>query len=324
MCTHFGVSTCIKVSANIPLLRQIKTKNMKIIVTGSLGHISHPLVEKLTGAKHDVTVISSNAVRTAEIEALGAKCAVGSVSDLAFVTETFKAADAVYTMVPPTFAASDWKQHIASVGKIYAQAIAAAGVKNVVNLSSMGAHMPVGCGPVSGLYHVEQALKALEGVNVKHLRPGFFFYNFMANIGMIKHAGIIGGNYGAGAKLVLANPADIADAAAEELLSLSFTGKSIRYIVSDEKTTDEVASILGESIGKPDLKWVDFTDEATMGGMMQSGVPEDIAKNYTELGNAMRVGGMDSDYKANKPAHFGKTKFEAFAPVFAAAYSQQQ
>lgn len=293
---------------------------MKIIVTGSLGHISKPLVKKLTAAKHDVTVISSNAERKSEIEALGAIAAIGSVGDLAFVTNTFKGADAVYTMVPPTFSASDWKQHIAATGKIYAQAIANTGVKNVVNLSSIGAHMADGCGPVSGLYHVEQALNALEGVNVKHLRPGFFYYNFLANTGMVKHMGIIGGNYGERAKLVIADTGDIADAAAEELLNLSFTGKSITYIVSDEKSTDDVAATIGKAIGKEDLKWVNFTDADTQAGMLQNGVPEDIAKNYTEMGAAMRSGEMAKEYRASKSVKVGKTKFEAFAEVFAAAY----
>jgi len=296
---------------------------MKIIVTGSLGHISRPLVEKLTDAKHEVTVISSNADRKSEIEALGAKAAIGSVSDLAFVTETFKGADAVYTMVPPTYSASDWKQHIAGIGKNYARAIAEAGVKNVVNLSSIGAHMPDGCGPVSGLFHVEQALNALEGVNVKHLRPGFFYYNFFANLGMIKHMGIIGGNYGENAKLFLADTNDIADAAAEALLNLSFSGKSVSYVISDEKTTYEVAAILGKAIGKEDLHWVNFSDADTLGGMLQNGVPEDVAKNYTEMGAAMRSGEMASEYRESKSVKFGKTRLEAFAPAFAAAYAQQ-
>jgi len=295
---------------------------MKIIVTGSLGHISRPIVQKLSAANHDVTVISSNADRKAEIEALGAKAAIGSVSDLAFLTETFRDADVVYTMVPPTFAAADWKKHIAGIGKIYAQAIAAAGVKNVVNLSSIGAHMPDGCGPVSGLYHVEQALNALEGVNVKHLRPGFFYYNFLANIGMIKQMGIIGGNYGDGTKLVIADTTDIGEVAADELVNLSFTGKSVRYIVSDEKTTDEIATILGKAIGKPDLKWVNFSDEDTIGGMLQNGVPEGVAENYAEMGAAMRSGEMAAEYMVSRAATFGKTNLEAFAPVFAGAYSQ--
>ena len=115
----------------------------------------------------------------------------------------------------------------------------------MVNLSSIEAHMPQGCGPVSGLYFVEKALDELNGVNVKHLRPGFFYTNLLANVGMVKHMGIIGGNYGENTVLTLVYPGDIAEVAAHELLALSFSGKSYRYIMSDEKTTNEVAAILG-------------------------------------------------------------------------------
>ena len=296
---------------------------MKFVVSGSLGNISKPLTEKLVAAGHSVTVISSKTDKTAQIEALGAKAAIGSVEDVAFLTKTFTGADAIYTMVPPNFGAGDWKKYIAGIGENYAEAIHSSGVKNVVNLSSMGAHMPEGCGPVSGLFFVEKALNSLDGVNVKHLRPGFFYPNFLANVGMVKHMGIIGGNYGENATLVIVHPNDIAEVAAEELQALSFKGKSIRYIASDEKTTSQVAAILGKAIGKPELPWVNFKDEETLGGMLQAGVPEEIAKNYAEMGAAMRSGEMDSDYLKNKPAVFGKTKFEAFAPVFAAVYSKQ-
>jgi uncharacterized protein YbjT (DUF2867 family) len=299
-----------------------KKKAMKFVITGSLGNISKPLAEKLVADGHSVTVVSSKADKTAQIEALGAKAAIGSVDDVAFLTKTFTGADAVYTMVPPNFGAGDWKKYIADIGENYAEAIHASGVKNVVNLSSMGAHMPEGCGPVSGLFFVEKALNALEGVNVKHLRPGFFYTNFLANAGMVKNMGIIGGNYGVNPKLVLVHPNDIAEVAAEEIQGLKFKGKSVRYIVSDEKTTSEVAAILGKAIGKPELPWVDFKDEETVGGMLQAGVPEEIAKNYCELGIAVRSGEIKSDYLKNKPSVFGDTKFEAFAPVFASVYAK--
>ena len=295
---------------------------MKYIVTGSLGNISKPLAERLIAAGHNVTVISSKADKVSQIEALGAKAAIGSVEDIFFLTNAFTGADAVYTMVPPNFGSGNWKKYIASVGEKYAAAIQASGVKNVVNLSSIGAHMADGCGPVSGLFFVEKALNALVGVNVKHLRPGFFYPNFLGNIGMIKHMGIIGGNYGEGTKLVLVHPEDIAEAAAEELLGLSFSGKSVRYVISDEKTTNEVAAILGLAIGKPELPWINFKDEDTVAGMTQAGLPLEIAENYAEMGAAMRSGEMASDYILHRPAVFGKTKLEAFAPVFAAIYSQ--
>ena len=295
---------------------------MKYVVTGSLGNISKPLAEKLVAAGHSVTIISSKAEKTSQIEALGAKAAIGSVEDIGFLTKTFTDADAVYTMVPPNFSPGNWKKYIAGIGENYAAAIKAAGVKNVVDLSSIGAHMPDGCGPVSGLYFAEKALNGLDGVNVKHLRAGFFFQNFFGNIGMIKHMGIIGGNYGEGTTLTLVHTDDIADAAAEELLGLSFKGKSIRYVIGDEKTTNQVAAILGKAIGKPELPWIDFKDEDTFAALVQAGLSEEIAKNYAEMGAAMRNGEMTAEYKTDRPSAFGKTKLEAFAPVFAAVYAK--
>ena len=296
---------------------------MKYVITGSLGNISKPLVVKLVAEGHEVTVISSNSEKVAAIEKLKAKPVIGNIRDVAFLSQVFTGADAVYTMVPPFFGVPNWKKYIAGIGEIYATAIKVAEVKNVVNLSSIGAHMPDGCGPVSGLYFVEQALNELRGVNVKHLRPGFFYTNFLANAGMAKHAGIIGGNYGEGATLTLVYPGDIADVAAEEMLNLDFKGKSIRYVVSDEKTTEEVAAILGKAIGKPELPWVNFKDEETVAGMIQAGVPQEIADNYAEMGGAIRSGEMISEFLQNKPSAFGKTKLADWAPVFASVYEQQ-
>ena len=105
---------------------------------------------------------------------MGAKAAVGSVEDLAFLEKAFKGYDALYTMIPPRMDVKNWKEWIANIGKGYARAIQAAGVKKVVNLSSVGAHMPTGCGPVSGLHFAEEALHSLTGVDILHLRPGYF------------------------------------------------------------------------------------------------------------------------------------------------------
>lgn len=294
---------------------------MKYVITGSLGHISKPLASTLVQAGHQVTVISSNAERKSAIEALGAQAAIGDVADQSFLRSVFAGADAVYTMVPPTFAATDWKKHIASIGAGYAQAIAAVGLKKVVNLSSIGAHLPDGCGPVSGLFFVEKALNELEGVDVLHLRPGFFYYNFLGNIGMIRHMGIMGANYGEAAKLVLSHTDDIAAAAAEAMLALDFKGNSNKFLVSDELNTQEIASTIGAAIGKPELPWVNFADEDSFHGLLQAGLPEEAAKNYVEMGVAMRNGTMAAEfYAADAQKQQGTLKLKDFAPTFAAIY----
>jgi uncharacterized protein YbjT (DUF2867 family) len=301
-------------------LSQQKTnkKFMKIIITGSLGNISKPLTEILVKAGHQVTVISSNAGRADAIKQLGATPAIGEVDDVDFLTETFTGADAAYVMVPPNFAAKEWKNWIAGIGQNYANAIKAAGITKIVHLSSIGAHLADGTGPVTGIHRVEEIFNKLESVAVKHLRPGFFYVNFYANVDMIKHAGIIGSNWGADTNLIMVHPTDIAEAAAQELQS-DFTDKSVRYIASDERTAAEVAKVLGAAIGKPELPWIEFTDADNIAGAVGAGLPEEVASNYTEMGVSVRTGKMFEDYYKHKPV-LSKIKLEDFAQEFKHAF----
>ncbi|WP_367866265.1 NAD(P)H-binding protein [Pedobacter sp. WC2423] len=291
---------------------------MKITITGSLGNISKPLAGILVSAGHQVTVISSNADKIKAIEDLGAAAAIGSVDDTDFLTRAFTGADAIYTMCPTNYAATDFRSFMNTVGQNYAAAIRASGVTQVVNLSSIGAHLSAGTGPIKGLHDIEQIFNDLEGVSVKHMRPAYFYVNLYGSADMIRHAGIIGGNYGEATELVMVHPKDIALAVAEEIQQL-FTGKSIRYVTSDVRTPAAVAKILGTAIGKPDLKWVEFTDEQAYDGMIQAGLPVELARNYVEMGNAINSGVLWEDFKVNQP-EFSAIKLEDFAKEFAAAF----
>jgi len=295
---------------------------MKYTITGSLGHISKPLVQKLIAFGHQVTVISSKESNRVAIEKLGAKAAIGSVENLAFLTSAFAGADAVYTMVPPNFSAANWKEWIGQIGKNYADAIKANQINYVVNLSSVGAHLPDSCGPVSGLYKAEQALNTLTHVNIRHLRPSYFFDNLLANIALAKQMDIIGSNFGGSdEKIAFADTSDITAAAFEELSDLQFSGHSVRYIASDEITSDEVAKTIGLAIGKPSLAWVVFTNEQSKAGMLQAGLPEEITRNYVEMGDALHSGRMMEDYWKNHPTTLGKVKIEDFAKTFSSVYN---
>ncbi|MBS1599954.1 MAG: NAD(P)H-binding protein [Bacteroidetes bacterium] len=293
---------------------------MKFTVTGSLGNISQPLSKILINAGHQVTIISSNPSKKQEIEKMGAKAAIGSITDIGFLTKSFAGADAIYTMVPPNFGAANYRQYIAEIGKNYAAAIKSSGITRVVNLSSIGAHLSQGTGPIAGLHDVEIELNALEGVAVKHLRAGFFYTNFLQDIGMIKSNNIIGNNYSAQARLAMVHPKDIAEAAAQELQQ-SFAGKSYQYVISDERKVSDVVKTLGTAIGKPALPWVEFSDEQSFGGMTNAGLPVPVAETFVEMGTAVRKGILWTDYDQNKPKSYGKTKLEDFANEFAEAFN---
>jgi uncharacterized protein YbjT (DUF2867 family) len=290
----------------------------RYVITGSLGNISRPVVEGLVAQGKAVSVITSKADKVAEIEKLGAKALVGDVNDDAFVRDAFRGAEVVYTMIPPIWQTDDWRKAQNVIADNYVGALTANRVPYVVNLSSVGAHLGHGCGPVDGLYDFEQKLNAIPGLHVKHLRPSFFFHNFLAQIPMVKGAGILGANYGEKGTLFLVHPRDIAQVALEELLNLNFTGSSVRYIAGDERDGKEIAAVLGKAIGK-ELPWVEFTDEQQLGGALEAGLPETIARGYTHMGHALRDGSMQEDLRRHRPA-FSPTKLEDFAREFAQAY----
>lgn len=295
---------------------------MKIIITGSLGHIGEPLTKRLVKEGQDVTVISSSPERRHEIEKLGAKPAIGTLKDTGFLTETFQGADVVHCMVPPTYykdPSIDPMKFYRDMGNSYKEALENGGVKRAIHLSSFGAHLSDGTGFIEGSHHVEQILNGAEGSDVTHIRPGSFYYNFEAYIPMIKNAGAIYVNYGEGT-LQLVSPKDIAAAIADEILRPG--GEQIRYVVSDERTGEEVARVLGQAIDKPDLKWVVISDEEMKQSLKKAGRANHLAAGLTQLNRAFREGRLAEDYIKHRSCP-GEVKLEDYAREFARVYEQK-
>ncbi|MEO5681601.1 MAG: NAD(P)H-binding protein [Chitinophagaceae bacterium] len=295
---------------------------MKIIVTGSLGHISRPLTVSLLQKGHTVTVISSNPEKIASIEALGATAAIGSLEDRAFLISSFTGADAVYCMVPPNNYFDPTLDLMAYYGRIagnYTHAIQAAGVKRVVYLSSIGAHLEKESGIIMGHHKGEAIMNTMHGIAVTCMRPVAFYYNLYGYVNMIKSQGVIAANYGADDKDVWVAPEDIAAAIADEL-ELPAVERKVRYVASDELTGNEAATILGAAIGKPDLKWIIISSEQMQAGLEAAGIQPGIAAGLVEMYEGVHSGIFFEDYYRNRPAVMGKIKFSDFAKEFAAAF----
>ncbi|MEO6286773.1 MAG: NAD(P)H-binding protein [Dyadobacter sp.] len=292
---------------------------MKYIITGSLGNISLPVTKNLVNAEHDVTVISSSTDKKSEIEALGAHAAIGSVEDVTFLKSVFKNADVAYLMVPSSFAIEDYIKFQHQVADNYIEALKGSSIKHVVLLSSIGAHLRKGAGPIDALGYLEEKLLALPGLNLSFLRPSYFFTNLYSQAGLIENAGIAGGNFGdTDEKLVLVHTSDISKVASEQLLNL-FTGNRITYISSDERHPSEIAAILGKALGKENIPWVPFTDAQSLEGMLGAGLNQGFADAYVAMGQSIRSGKLQEEYWKNRPETLGSYKLENFAKEFAGA-----
>lgn len=291
---------------------------MKITVTGSLGNISRVLIEQLTAKGHEVKVISSNPERAGDIEKLKAIPLIGSLEDMEFVVQSFKDADAVYTMVPPDFSVSNYYEFSDKIHQNYVQAIEQNGIQYVVNLSSIGVAV-AGIAPLTNYYNLEKRLDEIPGLNVVHLRPAMFYTNFYGSLALVKQQSIIGHNLGETIDLLMTHPADIADAAFAFLNSLSFTSHQIEYVISDTKNGSEIADILSETINKP-VNWIEFPDESLLASLLQNGFSADTAETLiVNAGKAIKEGLFDEFRKEQYKVSKGR-KFIDFAKEFAIAY----
>jgi uncharacterized protein YbjT (DUF2867 family) len=302
-------------------------KIMNIVLTGSLGNIGKPLVIELVQKGHSVTVISSKNNRQNDIEALGAKAAIGTMQDVSFLTQTFKGADIVYLMEAWEGIGSIFDQDVDFVGAFkkignnYKQAVEQNGVLKVVHLSSIGAHTNKGTGSLYLHNTVENILNQLpENVSIKFMRPVGFFNNIFRYMQTIKTQHKIIQSYGGDQKEPWVSPLDIANAIAEEM-DKPFLGRTVRYLASDEVSPNEVAQIIGESIGKPDLEWSVISDDETLDSMLSAGVNEWIANGFVQMQAAQRDGSLYADYYLHKPT-LGKVKLVDFAKDFAKVYNE--
>jgi uncharacterized protein YbjT (DUF2867 family) len=290
------------------------------VITGATGNTGCRIAAALLKAGKEVRIIGRSADKMKSLTDQGAQAFVASLDDADALTKAFSGASAVYAMIPPDSQVKDFRAYQGKIGEAITAAIHSAGIKYIVHLSSMGAENSEGVGPVNGLYDQEQRLNKLEGVNLLHLRPGYFLENTLMQVGMIKQMGIMGSPVRGDVKFGMIATQDIADYAAKRLLKLDFSGKSIQELQGQRDVSyDELAVIYGKAIGKSDLKYVCFPPADAVQGMMQMGLSESVANSYVELALAGNTGRLHYN-EPRSAENTTKTSPEEFAQLFAAIY----
>jgi uncharacterized protein YbjT (DUF2867 family) len=294
------------------------------VVTGATGNTGRVIAETLLAKGKRVRVIGRSAKNLQSLVEKGAEAFVGSVADSSAMLRAFQGAQAVYVMIPPSYTAQDFRAYQNEVGSAYSSAIRLAGVPFVVNLSSVGAQLSQGAGPISGLYDVEQQLSQLDGVNVVHLRAAYFMENFFIGLDLIRSQGIVGTPLRGDLPIPMIATRDIAEVAAELLLRLDFSGHSTRELLGQRDISmQEATRIIGKAIGKEGLAYVQFPYEQAERAMQAMGLSQDLARSLNEMDQALneeRVRPLEK----RTPANTTPTSFEQFAESFAAVYRSRE
>ena len=224
-------------------------------------------------------------------------------------------------MTPPNSQSNDFRAYQNDIAESHVAAIKSAGLKYVVALSSIGAHLTEGAGIVQGLNDFEQHLNNLKDVNVLVLRPGYFMENIYMQMDVIKNMCATGSSLAPDVSQPVVATKDIAAVAARRLSDLVIKGHSIEYILGQRNLTyTDITRALGKAIGREDLKYVQFSYEDAHKAMVEMGLTDNIAGLLVSLARAINDGTLLSHYERTAE-NTTETSIEEFAQEFATAYA---
>ena len=293
-----------------------------ITVMGATGHTGRKVTAMLLQSGEQVRALGRSDAKLAELKRAGAEVLAGDAADAAFLTSAFRGADAVFTLLPPDLQAGDYRAAQHRVSTTITTAIRDSGVRTVVALSSLGAELPDGTGPIATLHDFEQRLRQLEHVDVLVLRPGYFFENFEESLDLIKHQGIHANAVDPDVPVPMIATRDIATVAAEALRTRNWHGTVVRELMGPRDLTfAEVTRILAARLDKPDLPYVRMTYEDLTTTFVQMGFSPDVARTYVDLVRALSDGTVAS-VEGRTSANTTPTRFETFAEELAEAFAK--
>jgi uncharacterized protein YbjT (DUF2867 family) len=294
------------------------------VVLGASGNTGHVVANNLLARGQKVRAVGRNAAHLQPLAAKGAETFIADITDANALAKAFHEAEAAYVLIPPNTTSTDPLGYANRVSDAIASAVQNSKTRNVVALSSVGAELSSGTGPVLGLYNLEKKLNQINSANVLYLRAGYFMENTLPQVNAIRQMGSVAGPIGAHLKLPMIATRDIGNAAADNLLHPTFRGKQTHELLGQrDNSYTEVATTIGQAIGKPDLKYVQVPDDQFRAILVQMGMSDQFARLLVEMTGALNTGKMHA-LEPRTPQTTTPTSFETFvADVFVPAYQHQ-
>jgi len=277
---------------------------MTFAIAGVSGHTGKVVAESLLARGKKVRVIVRDAAKGEPWKARGAEVAVADLGDTAALTQALRGAEGAFLLIPPSFGPQKYHDHQASTARSLQRAIADSGVPHVVFLSSIGAQIAKGTGPIAGLHQAENLFREISGTRFSFLRAAYFYENFGNVLPVAKDAGALPSFFPASFAFPMVSTGDIGRLAADVLVE--GTPKTQILELGTVHTTAEIATTLGRILGKP-VTVQEAPLDAVAPALTAAGLPADLAALYAEMtgalidGTIVFEGGSSRRVESNEP-----------------------
>src|SRR5699024_5806772 len=158
-------------------------------IAGATGRVGSVAAKQLLAAGAPVRVLVRTASAAQKWEARGAQTTIADLEDRAGLTAALTDCEGFFVLLPFDLTAEDFHAHARSLAAAIAGAVTDSGVPHVTMLSSAGADLPEGTGPIVGLHYLENALRATGSV-ISAIRSGHFQEKVSDVLDSARHGGV--------------------------------------------------------------------------------------------------------------------------------------
>ncbi|TPL49745.1 NmrA family NAD(P)-binding protein [Mesorhizobium sp. B2-4-6] len=276
--------------------------NRTIVVVGATSEVGAEVSARLTEAGHMVRGVARS---------LGV-----ALDDQAALDAVFSGADSAYVTIPFDVTAPDLHTFEDEVGARLASSIAKAGLRRVVLLSGLNAHLRMGTS--LGAAMMEERLAALGLEELVYLRSAFFMENFVKGMGFVEQAaaGVFASPFRGDLPMPLIAAKDVGERAAALLSAEHFPARRVVELHGGgDYTLEQATTILGRAMGK-DVTYHEASFADARAGMVANGISASFADALGETAASFNRGERWA-LEAPSAENATPTSFEAWAQAFA-------
>ena len=281
---------------------------MKIAINTPNGNIGRPLANQLLDAGQELILLTRSPDKSQPLADRGATLHKGDLLDEAFVAHATKDIDVLFWLSPADPGVPDFRGYQDRIAQICTKALAANKIPRVMTLSSVGAQLGEGTGPIAGLGNLERMLDKTDS-KCTHVRPNYFMENLLQSLETIATDGMLYLPFpGTVAFDMIATP-DIAKVCGDRLLDENWDKRTVIELAGPKAVSHHAAaSAISKAIGK-EVKHMEVSDADFKRAMAQYGVSDSASDVFLEMYDGFKKGIIQHETTPQRTS----TTFEWFA-----------
>ncbi len=251
------------------------------VIAGATGRVGSATGRNLLATNAEVRVLVRREEDAEAWERQGAEARTVALDDRIPLGNALEGCSGFFVLLPFDLTADDLDAHADRLIASIAGAVADRQVPHVVMLSSGGADLAEGTGPITGLHRLEQALLA-TGTTLTALRSGHFQEKVADVVDVARDSGVYP-VFAASADVPvpMVSTRDIGEVAARALQSPPSASEAVD-LIGPACSEREVAAMLGTALGR-ELHVATIPEEAWPETLSEAGFPAHVAESLSEL-----------------------------------------